>query len=313
VWAIARPAGADSDVLRSQITNGNSEQAIRRLGEGGWVAVSKQIAEAEHVGIGGTLRLPTPSGEASFRIAATTTNLAWPPGVIFMSTADYSHFWQTSAPSALGVQLRPGTNVERARRAIARVLTVAAGGPAGAVARGGRTGTVAGGGQTGTLPGGRRTGTQNGLEVTTAATREASIDSLASEGLGQLGEISTLLLVAAIFALWTAGTSAVWQRRASLAKRQRSGVKPLRLWYILLVESALILLGGCLTGALAGIYGQIVIDSYLKHITGFPVASLAASFRPLEVFLVVLAAVLALVAFPAWRAAHVDPMFGLND
>jgi len=306
VWVIARPAGANRKVLESQVTGGNASQAIRRLGEGaggsfvssaaypvppeakrrvgggtvgyGWIAVSKQIAEEKHVGIGGTLRLPTPSGEASFRIAATTTNLAWPPGVIFMSTADYSRDWQTSAPTAFGVQLRPGTNIRRARSAIARTL-----------------------------------GSSNGLEISTAAERETSIDALASEGLGQLGEISTLLLVAAIFALWAAGTSAVWQRRASLAKRQRSGVKPRRLWIILLVESFLILLGGCVTGALAGIYGQVVIDAYLKHITGFPVASLTASFRPLELFLFVIAVVLAFVAIPAWRAAHVDPMFGLND
>jgi putative ABC transport system permease protein len=270
-------------VLRSQVSDSNASQAIARLGEGGWIAVSKQIAEEQHVGVGGTIILPTPSGNVRFRVAGTTTNLAWPPGVIFMSTADFSHFWSTSAPTALGVDLRPGTNVERARSAIARAVS---GGPAGA---------------------------RDGLEVATAPSREASIDALADEGLGQLGEISTLLEIAAIFALATAGTSAVWQRRASLAKRQRSGVKPLRLWIILLVESALILLGGCLTGALAGIYGQVVIDAYLKHITGFPVARLAAGWRPLEIFLFVMAAVLALVAGPAWRAAHVDPMFALND
>jgi putative ABC transport system permease protein len=314
VWVIARPAGADSDVLRSQISGGNASQAIARLGEGagergvsssaysvppeaerrvgggtagyGWIVVSKQIAEEKHVGIGGILTLPTPTGNARFRIAALTTNLSWPPGVIFMNTADYSRDWQTSAPTALGVQLRPGTNPVHARSAIVSALGQAGGGPA---------------------------GSSNGLEVSTAAERATGIDGLAGEGLGQLGEISTLLLVAAIFALWTAGTSAVWQRRASLAKRQRSGVKPLRLWVILLVESALILLGGCVTGALAGIYGQVVIDAYLKHITGFPVASLAASWRPFEIFLLVFATVLALVAGPAWRAAHVDRMFGLND
>jgi putative ABC transport system permease protein len=278
VWIIARPAGADKDVLRSQITGANASQAIARLGNGGWIVVSKQIAEEKHVGIGGALTLPTPTGEANFRVAATSTNLAWPPGVIFMSTADYGHFWASGAPTALGVDLRAGANIPRARAAIARAL-----------------------------------GSTSGLEVTAAATRAASIDALASEGLGQLGEISTLLLIAAIFALATAGTSAVWQRRASLARLQRAGAKPLRLWPILLVESFLILLGGCLTGAIAGIYGQVVIDSYLKHITGFPVASLAASWRPLEIFLVVMAAVLVLVAGPAWRAAHVDPMFALND
>jgi putative ABC transport system permease protein len=326
VWVIARPAGANRNVLASQVNggnaatavarlnSGNTATAVARLGGGGaagfvpsaaypfppvakrrvgggtagsnWIAVSKQIAEAQHVGVGGTLTLPTPSGEQSFRIAATTTNLAWPPGVIFMSTSDFSRFWQTSAPTALGVQLRPGASIEDARRAIAVALGQAGGG---------------------------RAGIQSGLEVATAATREASIDSLAGEGLGQLGEISTLLLLAAIFALATAGTSAVWQRRASLARLQRSGVKPRRLWRILLVESALILAAGCLTGAVAGIYGQVVIDAYLKHITGFPVASLAASFRPLEIFLFVMALVLAIVAIPAWRAAHVDPMFGLND
>ena len=285
VWVIARPPGANRSVLQSQVSAGEAGIAVRRLGEGGWVAVSKQIAEAQHVGVGGTLTLPTPAGNAHFRLAATTTNLSWPPGVIFIGTADYAHFWGTTAPTALGVQLRPGTNVPRARGAIARALAV----------------------------GGGRTGAQNGLEVTTAATRQASIEALASEGLGQLGEISTLLLIAAILALATAGTSALWQRRASLARLQRAGVKPPRLWRILLVESALMLSGGCLTGALAGIYGQVVIDAYLKHVTGFPVASLAASWRPLQIFLFVIAIVLAIVAVPAWRAAHVDPMFALND
>jgi putative ABC transport system permease protein len=277
-WVIARPPGGDRDVLQSQVTSGNAPTAIRRLGEGGWIAVSKQIAEEQHVGVGGTLTLPTPTGDARFRLAATTTNLAWPPGVIFIDTADYTRFWNSSAPTTLGVQLRPGADQAQTRRAIIAAL-----------------------------------GVSSGLKVTTAASRQATIDALAGEGLGQLEEISTLLLIAAILALATAGTSAVWQRRASLARLQRSGVKPPRLWRILLVESTLILVGGCVTGALAGIYGQVVIDGYLKHITGFPVASLAASWRPVEIFLFVIAVVLAIVTIPAWRAAHVDPMFALND
>ncbi len=323
VWVIARPPGANRNVLDSQVTDGNSSQAITRLGEvaapagaDGWIVVSKQIAEEKHVPVGGTLTLPTPTGEARFRVAATTTNLAWPPGVIFMSTADYSRFWQTSAPTALGVQLRPGANVEEARRAIAVALGAGSGGAAGGgAARGGAAGggTARGGAAGGGATRGGAAGTRSGLEVATAATREASIDTLAGEGLGQLGEISTLLLLAAILALAAAGTSAVWQRRSSLAQRRLDGVRPARLRRILLVESGLMLGAGCLTGAVAGVYGQIVIDGYLKRITGFPVASLAATFRPLQIFALVIVVVLAIVTVPGWFASRVSPMLALND
>ena len=285
VWVIARPPGANRDVLDSQVTQGNSNRAITRLGEvaapaepNGWIAVSKQIAEEHHVAIGGTLTIPTPTGDANFRLAATTTNLAWPPGVIFIGTADYSRFWATTAPTALGVKLRPHANIQQARTSIARAL-----------------------------------GSSNGLEVSTAAHREASIDALAGEGLGQLGQISTLLLIAAILALWAAGTSAVWQRRSSLADLRFEGLKPPELWHLLLDESALMLGAGCLTGALTGFYGQLIVDRYLRQITGFPVASLAATFRPLELFLFVIVLVLIFVAIPARRASKVSPMLALNE
>ncbi len=107
VWIIARPPGANREVLQSQIIDGDAATAVTRLGEGGWIAVSKQIAEERHVGVGNTLTLPTPTGEARLRIAATTTNLAWSPGVIFMSTADYSRLWATTTPTALGVEPAP--------------------------------------------------------------------------------------------------------------------------------------------------------------------------------------------------------------
>jgi putative ABC transport system permease protein len=278
VWIIARPQGADREVLDSQILGGSPTAAARRLGEGGWIAVSKQIAEEHHVGVGGTLTLPTPSGEVALKIAATTTNLAWSPGVIFMSTADYSRLWATNTPTGLGVALRSGASVAGARREIERAL-----------------------------------GPGSGLEATTARERETSIDALTSEGLGQLGEISTLLLIAAILAMAAALTSAIWQRRVSLATLRLSGVRPRRVRLILLVESALMLGAGCVTGALAGAYGQVIIDGYLEQVTGFPVASLGASSRPLQIFALVIVIVLAIVAVPAWFASRVSPTLALNE
>jgi len=278
VWVIARPPGAERHVLESQIRGGSSALALARLAQGGWIAVSQQIAAEHHLGLGGTLVLATPSGPRPFRIAATTTNLAWPPGVIFMSAADYSRAWATPDATTLGVQLRPGANAATTREAIEAAL-----GPA------------------------------SGLEVSLAATRAARINALASEGLGQLREISTMLLLAAIVAMVAALASSVWQRRAGLAGLRLFGATSASLQGILLIEATLMLSAGCLTGALAGAYGQVVIDAFLRHVTGFPLASPTAGARPLEVLLLVLAAALALGAIPGWFAARVRPVLALAD
>jgi putative ABC transport system permease protein len=284
VWIIARPPGASRQVLASEILHGRAPTADARLSEGGWIAVSQKIAEVHHVGLGGTLTLPTPTGDARFRIAATTTNLAWPPGVIFMSTAAYSHYWGPThppAPTALAVSLRPTANVAIARGEIARALG--------------------------------RAGSSNGLEVSTAETREKSIDALTSEGLGQLREISTLLLLAAISAMAAALASSLWQRRSWLAGLRLSGAKPARLRRILLLEATSMLGAGCLTGAVAGLYGEVVIDGYLRQVTGFPLASIITGSRPLEVFVLVLAVALAIMAIPGWLASRVSPGLALEN
>jgi putative ABC transport system permease protein len=278
VWAIARPPGANRDVLQSQIAEGDRVTTIARLEQGGWIAVSRQIAREHHTGVGGTLTVPTPSGPVAFRIAATTTNLAWSPGALFLSSADYTRLWRTNAPTALGVTPVPGQPVARVASAIERAI-----------------------------------GPSSGLEVTSSGSRERRIDALANEGLAQLGRISTLLLLAAILAMAAALTSAIWQRRASLAGLRLSGVRPSRLRLILLVESALMLGAGCATGAVMGIYGQLVIDGYLEHVTGFPVASLTTSPRPLQVFTIVIAVVLAIVTVPGWLASRVRPTLAFNE
>ncbi len=86
VVIVARPPGTGRELLRSQIVTANFAYARARLREGGWVAVSKPIAEEQHVGIGQTIELPTPTGTAAFRLAALTTNFGWPGGAILMST-----------------------------------------------------------------------------------------------------------------------------------------------------------------------------------------------------------------------------------
>ena len=198
--------------------------------------------------------------------------------MIFLSTADYSHLWGTTAPAAFGIDLTPGASVPQERDAIARVL-----------------------------------GSASGLEVSTAHALETRINTLTSEGLSRLGEISTLLLIAAILAMAAALTSTIWQRRRSLSTLRLSGAKPRRLRKILLAEVVLMLGAGCVTGTLAGIYGQVVIDGYLKHVTGFPVASIAAGWRPLGTLTIVALTVILIVTIPGWLASRVSPALALEE
>jgi putative ABC transport system permease protein len=278
VWVIARPPGGSSEVLRTQVVSGTPEQADARLAQGGWAAVSAQIAAERHTRVGSILTLQTPTGAHRFRVAATTTNLAWPPGVIFMGTGDYSRYWQSTAPTALAVNLMPGVSAGSARAAIQSAL-----------------------------------GPGSGLEVSLASVRAARIDALAGEGLGQLGEIATLLLLAAVLAMAAALASSIWQRRPTLADLRLLGVRPARLRRILLLEATLMLGAGCVTGAVAGVYGQLVLDGYLKRVTGFPLARIATGGRPLEILAFVLALALVLVAAPGWLASRVSPALALED
>jgi putative ABC transport system permease protein len=96
VWVIARssphaelPAGG---VL-----------AARRVRGGGWVALSTQLARDLHASVGGRVLLPTPSGPVTFRLAATTSNLGWSSGVVFLGAGDYTRYWG-DVPSALEIQ-----------------------------------------------------------------------------------------------------------------------------------------------------------------------------------------------------------------
>jgi putative ABC transport system permease protein len=276
-WVIARPDGSNRRVLASQVIEGSAPTAVKRLGKGGWIVVSKQIADERHVPIGGTLSLPTPMGDTRFRLAATTTNLAWSPGVIFIGSSDYQRYWASTTPTALGVRLTRAANIDRVQSEIARVL-----------------------------------GPNSGLEVSSARTRERRIDKLTSEGLSRLGEIAMLLIVAAMLAMASALGSSIWQRRASLAGLRLAGVRPSRLRRILLTEATLMLSAGCVTGAVAGIYGQVIIDSYLKHVTGFPVANLAGSLRPFEIITLVIVFVMIIVAVPGWWASRTSPTLALE-
>jgi putative ABC transport system permease protein len=278
LWLTARRPSETTHLLREQTIEGSPNTAVRRLEAGGWVVVSQKLAAEHHARVGDALRLPTPSGNEPVRIAATTTNFGWSPGAVLMSNAEHERLWGTSEPTALAVHLAPGADIERVRRTITAAL-----------------------------------GPNTGLEVLSAHSRAERFLSIAREGLGQLADIALLLTLAAILAMAAALGSAVWQRRPALAAMRITGATPQRLRRVLAGEAGLMLLAGCLTGVVGGIYGQAIIDSYLKRVTGFPVASITASWQPVKLLGIVVVVVIALIAVPMLSASRVAPELALDE
>ena len=278
IWVLAWPSSSPLGFLNGQVIKGSRVSATRRLRAGGWATVSRQLAAEHDVGVGDTLTLPAPTGDIPMRIAALTTNFGWTPGAVVLSTADYARGWAAPQPTALAVKTRVGTNPQAMRRAIEHTL-----------------------------------GPRNGLDVLTTRGREARMNGSVREGLAQLATISTLLILASILAMAAALASAIWQRRSSIAALKLSGVEPSRLRRLLLLESALTLSVGAVAGAAWGIYGQVALDGYLTSTTGFPVRSLGASWRPLEVLVLVFIASLAISALPTWFTARVPARTALEE
>ncbi len=278
VWVLARSATSPAIIPQSQIQEGNIATATRRLRQGGWIAVSQQIAQAHHVKPGGALTLPTPTGQVSYRIAATTTNLGWSSGAIILNSIDYSHAWATTDPSALEVNIRPGADAQAVKRAIQRVL-----GPGAA------------------------------LKVQTSGERAAQADALARQGLGRMNQISLLLMIAAALAMALAMGAAIWQRRPTLASLRIQSFSPRQLRSILLYESALVLGTGCLTGAIAGIYGHLLSDRFLRLTTGFPAPFAPGGLQAVETILFIIVAALIALAIPGYIASQAPPRLALQE
>jgi len=278
LWILAVPRSARSMVLSSQLHEGDLAEANARLRAGGWATVSSGFAGEHGLGLGSTFTLPTPSGLVPFRVAATTTNMGWPSGTIILNTVDYSRYWQTSAPTALSLSLRPGVTPIAGREA---VKTLLAGQP--------------------------------GLRVQTSAERVAEVERSVHQGLKTLGDISTLLLVVAALALASALSTAIYQRRARLAALQAQGFDHWQLWRSLLLESAVVIGIGCVDGVVLGVFAHALADRYLQTSSGFPAPFGFGGLQVAFTLLLLVGIALAVIALPGYSASRVSPRAGFQE
>ena len=271
VWVLAPPATASSPIPQSQIVTGNLALATARLRAGGWAVISKTLATAHHLRIGQSFALPSPR-ETTFRVAALTTNLGWPPGAIILNGEDYARAWESPDPGAYNVMLASGASPVRVSREIQHVL-----------------------------------GPESGLVVQTAQQRGQAQQAAGHQGLGRLTQIAWLVLVAGVLATATVMGATIWQRRRRFARMKVQGYGRRILWRGLICESALLIGAGCLIGAALGVYGQLLLSHALVAVTGFPViisANLLVAFASFMLMTVVAATC---VAIPGYRAAGITP------
>lgn len=273
-WVLAPPRSATRLVPPSQIREGDVDLAATRLRAGGWVVLSETIAEAEGVGVGDRVILPSPR-PTPLRVAAVSTNLGWSPGAILLNADDYARAWNTKAASALQIDLAPGASPPAVKRAVERTL-----------------------------------GSDIPLQVETKRERRQRHYAASRDGLTRLTQISVLVLIAAVLAMATAMAGMIWQRRPTLARLKVQGFSEFELWCSLLVESGLLLGTGCLVGAVFGLYGQVLLSRALETITGFPVFYATAGIAAVAILALVTVVALGILALPGWLAVRVRPAPG---
>lgn len=278
MWIRARPTGDDSMIQPSQLLHGNLAHATRRLRERGWAAISNGYASEHHLRVGDNFSLPTPTGAASLRVAAITTNVGWPPGAITINTSEYQRYWHSTEPTALEINLKPGVTPQAGKHLIEGALT-------------GRS----------------------GLLVETLAQREASYKRSARQGIESLSQITRLLLLATPLAIALALSAAIFQRRTRLAALKSEGFDSRQLWRSLLIESAIVIAIGCLDGAILGVYGHALASRWLNVSVGFP-APFSVGLNIVLLTLGIVAAIaLVVVAVPGIIAAHVSAETALQE
>jgi putative ABC transport system permease protein len=279
VLVIAPPVTARSLLPAGQLLGGDARGAQALVRGGGWIAMSRTIAEEHGLRVGQSVTLPTPN-PSGMRIAALSTNVGWEPGTIVMSAPSYARAWGSTDASAYAIQLAPGVAPSYGAREIRSALGPDVG---------------------------------SALAVQTAGQRSAALDTLDTRALARLTQIATLIPIFAVLAMAAAIGAMVWQRRARLAKLKLEGLARAQLWRTILLESLLLLGSGCVVGALFGLYGQHLADRALARTVDFPVTHSLNPLPALASLGVVVAAALVVLALPGYLASGVPASVALQE
>jgi putative ABC transport system permease protein len=236
VWVLGVPPQATAQIAPTQLIEGSLLSADMHIREGGWAAVSQTIAREDRLHIGQLFTIPTPTGHARLRLAATIANYGWLSGAIVMNGDEHARLWSSNAATQLSVTLRPGVPSEQGRRAIEATLPIG-----------------------------------SAFTVKTAQKGQAEVSKVLGSALSRLNETTIIVLLATIASVIALTIAAIWQRRDRIESLISIGMSAGQLARLVFYETGSVLLCGCLLGMAAGLAGQALIDGWLHQTTGSPV------------------------------------------
>jgi len=236
VWVLGVPRAQRAQLVPSQLLEGSLQSADRHLRAGGWAALSQTVAREEHLRIGQRFTLPTPSGEASLRLAAITANYGWLSGAVVMNADEHARLWRSADATELAVTLKRGVPIDAGRQLVQSAL-----------------------------------GAGSGLTVQSTGERRAEVSAVLGSTLSRLSDTTIVVLVTTIASVLALMMAAVWQSRRRFDSLLSLGMSFTQFARLIFYESGTVLLGGCAIGIAAGLVGQRLIDGWLHETTGSPV------------------------------------------
>jgi putative ABC transport system permease protein len=270
-WTIGVPGDVAVPIPPGQILKGDPGVANARIRSGGWLTLSRAIADDLNLHVGQRFTLASPA-PVTLRVAAITTNLGWSGGGVLLNARDFARAWAASEIAAYHVRLAPGTSAAVARDQIAAAL-----------------------------------GPNAALRVETSQQRQGRQRAAARGALSRLRQIAQLTLLAAVLAVGAAMTGLLWQHRRLVGSLKLHGARTRTMWRSMVTETVVLIGAGALPAGLLGLLGQKLCSRGMEVVTGFPmVQGLRVDIAALTVAAVV-GSSMVIVAIPGYLVGRVKP------
>jgi len=237
-------ASSDLDLhlrgLRSFIAvDGDLGEAERAAVAGTGALVSDTFSNRYHVGVGDTVVLPSPSGAASFRVAAVYFEPGFPDlGLVYLDRAVYRRLWQDRTVDMIQPILEPAAD----RAAISAEIRA-------------------------------RWGSRFALFIVTVEQFRRQVEMLGEMAMALAWPVIAIAVAIAALALVNAMLAAIVERTRSIGLQRALGATRAQVRRSLLIEAGLIGLLGAVLGVVTGsAVGYLAVEVLMRGIFGMTVS-----------------------------------------